>query len=88
MKLACCRRQVPGGEEFQVVFSKSQLGSRRPTLQWNGDSSVVRASDSWSKGLGFESRQDRRENFLLQGQLSVRTLISVSVPPPCYRSSM
>ena len=25
--------------------------------------------------------------FLLQGQLSVLTLISVSVPPPCYRSS-
>ena len=49
------------------------------------DSSVVRASDSWSKGPGFESRQERRENFLLQGQLSVLTLISVSVPPPCYR---
>ena len=27
-------------------------------------------------------------NFLIQGQLSVLTLISVSVPPPCYRSSM
>ena len=27
------------------------------------------------------------ENFLLQGQLSVLTLISVFVPPPCYRSS-
>ena len=34
-----------------------------------------------------ESRQERRDNFLLQGQLSVLTLISVSVPPPCYRSS-
>ena len=31
--------------------------------------------------------QERQENFLLQGQLSVLTLISVSVPPPCYRSS-
>ena len=28
-----------------------------------------------------------KSNFLLQGQLSVLTLISVSVPPPCYRSS-
>ena len=37
-----------------------------------------RASDSWSKGPGFESRQERREKFLLQGQLSVLTLISVS----------
>ena len=35
----------------------------------------------------FESLQERRENFLLQGRLSVLTLISVSVPPPCYRSS-
>ena len=50
-------------------------------------SSVVRASDSRSKGPGFEFRQERRENFLLQGQLSVLTLISVSVPPLCYRSS-
>ena len=46
-----------------------------------------RTPDSWSKGRGFESRQERRKNFLLQGQLSVLTLISVSVPPPCYRSS-
>ena len=53
----------------------------------DGDSSVVRASDSWLKGPGFKSLQERRENFLLQGQLSVLTLISVCVPPPCYRSS-
>ena len=33
------------------------------------------------------SLQQRRENSLLQGQLSVLTLISVSVPPPRYRSS-
>ena len=52
-----------------------------------GDSSVFGASDSWSKGLRFKSRQERRENFLLQGQLSVPSLILVSVPPPCYRSS-
>ena len=54
----------------------------------DGDSSVVRAPDSWLKGRGFESLQEQRENFLLQGQLSVLTLISVSVPPPCYCSSM
>ena len=53
-----------------------------------GDSSVVRALDSWLKGCGFESLLERRENFLLQGRLSVLTLTSVSVPPPCYHSSM
>ena len=54
---------------------------------WGGDSSVVRAPDSWLKGRGFESLLERRENFLLQGRFSVLTLISVSVPPPCYHSS-
>ena len=43
---------------------------------------MVRASDSRSKSPGFESRQKRWENFLLQGQLSVLIVISVSVPPP------
>ena len=46
------------------------------------DSSVVRAPDSWLKGRGFESLQERRENFLLQGRLSVLTLLSVSVSTP------
>ena len=32
------------------------------------------------KGRGFEPLQKRLENFLLQGQFSVLTLISVSVP--------
>ena len=49
---------------------------------WGGDSSVVKAPDSWLKGRGFESLQERQENFLLHGRLSVLTLISVSVPPP------
>jgi len=53
----------------------------------SGDSSVVRAPKSWSKGRGFEFLQERRENFLLQGRLSVLTLTSVSVPPLCYHSS-
>ena len=47
---------------------------------------MVRAPDSLLKGRWFESRQERRENYPLQGQFSVPTLISVSVPPPCYRS--
>ena len=35
---------------------------------------MVRAPDSSSKGCEFESRQERRENFLLQSQLCVLTL--------------
>ena len=45
----------------------------------------------WGGGGGGErggyTRQERREDFLLQGHLSVLTLISVSVSPPCYGSS-
>ena len=48
---------------------------------------MVRVLDSWLKSHGFESLQERRENFLLQGRLSVLTLVSVSVPTLCYRSS-
>ena len=51
-----------------------------------GDSSVVSVLDSSLKGWGSESLQEQQENFL-QGQLAVLTLILVSVPPPCYRSS-
>ena len=43
---------------------------------------------TWLKGPGFKSLQERRKNFLRQSQLPVLTLISVSVPPPCCRSSM
>ena len=39
------------------------------------DSLLVRAPDSWSKGCKFESRQEQQENFLLQSQLCVLTLI-------------
>ena len=39
--------------------------------------SVVETPDSSSKGAGFESWPERREFFLLQGQLSVLTFISV-----------
>ena len=37
--------------------------------------------------LCVKSLQEQWEIFFLQGQLSVLTLILVSVPPPCYRSS-
>ena len=69
------------------LISPSHKSSRN-FPQRTGDSSLVRALVSWSKGLGFESLQGWWENFLLLGQLSVLTLISVSVPPLCYCSSM
>ena len=69
------------------IFKRRYKKATVSQLQGGGDSSVVRAPDSWLKGRGFESLLERRENFLLQGRLSVLTLISVSVPPPCYHSS-
>ena len=39
------------------------------------------------KVAGSNPCRSGRENFLLQGEVSVLTLISVSVPPPCYHSS-
>ena len=53
-------------------------------LQYSQDSLLVTVPDSRSKGCKFESRQEWRENFLLQCQLCVLTLYSVSVPPPYY----
>ena len=69
VRVSCCRRW------------------KRPLLaeHCERDSSVVRAPDeSLLKGRGFESPQKRRESYLLQGQLSVPALSSVSVPLPCY----
>ena len=40
-----------------------------------GDSSVVRAPDSWSKGHGFESLQERREKFSSPGSTSCGWLL-------------
>ena len=37
---------------------------------------------SWSEDHGFDPWQEQQENFLLQSELSVQTLILVSVPPP------
>ena len=48
------------------------------------NSSVVRAPHLWLKGCGFKSLQ---ENVLHQGQLSVLTLILVSIPSLFYHSN-
>ena len=50
-------------------------------LQGSWDSLLVRAPDSWSKGCEFESWQKQRENFLLQSQLCVLTLIRCPFQP-------
>ena len=47
----------------------------------------LQSADSWSKGCGFETQQERQKKLFLHGQLSVLTLISVSVSPLCYCSS-
>ena len=78
--------------DYNISFLSSQSWIQKDPQIWivklgSRDTSVVRAPDSWSKGRGFKSLLEWWENFLLQGQLSVLTLISVSVPPPCYRSS-
>ena len=70
MELNCT---IQGGSDTDVHVPQSLRG---------GDSSVVRALDLWLKGCGFESLQEWKENFLLWGQLSLLTLILVSVPPP------
>ena len=38
-----------------------------------GDSSVVRAPDSWLKGRGFESLLERRENFCADSYFGIRS---------------
>ena len=42
---------------------------------------MVRAPDSWLKGPRFECLQDPRENFLLQGRLSVLTYFGIRSTP-------
>ena len=45
------------------------------------DSLLVRAPDSWSKGCEFEFRQEWWNNFLLQSELCVLTLIRCPLRP-------
>ena len=72
------------GCRFLPVPLERQLGIKTTINKGSRDSSVIRTPDLWSKGRGFESWLEWQENFL---QLSVLTLISVSAPPLCYRSS-
>ena len=45
--------------------SPTHMVTDQPVTSSNRDSLLVRAPDSESKGCEFESRQERRENFLL-----------------------
>ena len=60
---------------------RRELTCTRLTVQ---DSSLVRKPDSRSKDCEFASRQERRENFLLQSQLCVLILVRCPFHPPCY----
>ena len=63
----------------EIQWRAVRWGHVHAWQQGSEDSSVVIAW--WSKGRRFESLQEGWKNFLLQGQLSVLTLISMSVPP-------
>ena len=68
---SCTVHQVHRGRNPRRVvvrcLTESQCYKRSDTRMTagGGDSSVVRAPDSWLKGRGFESLLERRENFLL-----------------------
>ena len=71
------RKKKPQTNEAGFIH----VNAVRFRLIWERDSSVVKALDSRLKGRRFESLQKRRENFLLQGQLSVLTLIRYPFHP-------
>ena len=68
-----CQSGLPFPPTISFVPCYIQWGSR--------DSLLVKAPDSWSKGCEFESRQKRREKFLLQCQLCALTLIRCPFHP-------
>ena len=86
---SCCFNCCAGQSHLSVALllrnneakDKSNFLSPAPRPPCSGDGSVVRAPDSRLKGRGFESLQERRENFLLQGRLSVLTLFRYPFHP-------
>ena len=75
---------VRGPQNILYCHSMAHMNLRN---QGSGDSLVIRLLDLWLKSRWFESWQEGWENFFLQGQLSVLTLILVSVQPWCYHNS-
>ena len=77
-----CSKKSP--DKIDIKSTRCTRCSRKT---WGGgDSSrwLERRTRDWKVAGSTESLLERRENFLLQGRLSVLTLISVSVPPTCY----
>ena len=84
----CQRCKYTTSVDIQKRAIKSwSLMKNHMRAQWvlkRAENSAIKAITNKSK---IESLQERRENFLLRGRLSVLTLISVFVPPPGYHSS-
>ena len=76
LKVSLVRQNLAG---IALIWHESGLWWKIQILPRSRDSSLVRAPDSLSKGCEFESRQERRESFLLQSQLCVLTLIRCPV---------
>ena len=72
----CSVRALPSVRMLKVPG----IGSRA-IVRTCGDRAVGWALDAWSKGCEFRSWQDWRENFLLQGELCVLTLIRCPFHP-------
>ena len=63
------------------ALARTYFHSNQQDIPGSRDSLLVRAPDSRSKGCEFESRQEQPENFLLQSQLCVLTLIRCPFHP-------
>ena len=80
-----CKRNSRGTEPFSDHFKWVAVTHMYMT---SGDSLVVERQTRDRKVSGLSpGRSGGRFSFLFHCQLSVLTLISVSVPHPCYRSS-
>ena len=74
---------------YDSLFTALALDTLLPTKQESeaGIAQWLQRRTRDRKVPGSSPRRSGGRIFLLQGQLSVLTLISVSVPSPCYRSS-
>ena len=75
-------KQQQQQKQRQQQQKRQELALSGPSIRMgSGDSSVVRAPDSWLKGRGFESLLERRDNFFLRGQLFGRLLFRYPFHP-------
>ena len=64
-----CQTAVKSTILFKVNYPNPS--SQAAVRCWENGQLSGNTPDSWLKGPGFDSWQERRDNFLLQGQLSV-----------------